>query len=280
MEQFDHINYERIATAIQYLKTHFKAQPKLDEVAKSVHLSPYHFQRLFTEWAGTTPKRFLQYISIEYAKEILQTKQSTLLETTHQTGLSSTGRLHDLFLKIEGMTPATYKNGGTTLNINYRFAESPFGLLLVASTDRGICHLAFVDEAATAFSTLQQRFPNATYTQQADALQDRALAFFEQDNTKIETLKLHLKGTAFQLKVWEALLKIPFGQLATYGHISYHIGNPNANRAVGTAVGANPVAFLIPCHRIIKSSGVIGNYRWGTVRKTAMIGWEAATVNE
>jgi AraC family transcriptional regulator of adaptative response/methylated-DNA-[protein]-cysteine methyltransferase len=274
MTEQQNINYKRIAEAIEYIKTNFKEQPNLDEVAKKIHLSPFHFQRLFSEWAGTTPKKFLQYTTVEYAKTLLKENQATLFETAHETGLSGTGRLHDLFINIEGMTPAEYKNGGKNLAINYSFAESPFGNILVASTAKGICYMAFTEEEAVAFSTMHNHFPNAHFRQMVDLIQQNALYIFTHDWTKLNQIKLHLKGTDFQLKVWQTLLKIPFGQLTTYGAIADKMENPNASRAVGTAIGSNPVAFLIPCHRVIQSSGILGGYMWGNTRKTAIIGWE------
>lgn len=276
MNEQQHINYNRIAEAIEYIKNNFKEQPNLDEVASKVHLSPFHFQRLFSEWAGTTPKKFLQYISIEHAKKLLTDKQATLFDTAFETGLSGTGRLHDLFINIEGMTPAEYKNGGNNLSVNYSFAESPFGNLIVASTQKGVCYMAFNDDEVNALNDLKLKFPNATFQRKLDLIQQNALFIFQNDWSKLPEIKLHLKGTDFQLKVWETLLKIPMGQLSTYGSIAEQIGNANASRAVGTAIGSNPVAFLIPCHRVIQSSGNIGSYMWGETRKTAIIGWESA----
>jgi AraC family transcriptional regulator of adaptative response/methylated-DNA-[protein]-cysteine methyltransferase len=266
------INYDRIAEAINYIKLNFKEQPNLDEVAEKVNLSPFHFQRLFTDWAGISPKKFLQYLSLEYAKNILKEKRATLFDTAFDTGLSGTGRLHDLFINLEGMTPAEYKNGGKALRINYSFAETPFGNVIVASTSKGICYMAFADDRDLAFIELQQQFPNAKYQQFADAMQQNALFIFRRDWSELAAIKLHLKGTAFQLKVWEALLKIPMGSLNTYGNIAQKIELPNASRAVGGAIGDNPVAFLIPCHRVIRSTGEFGQYHWGSTRKTAIIG--------
>lgn len=270
------LNYNRIAEAIDYIKSNFKTQPNLDEVAAKVHLSPHHFQRMFTDWAGVSPKKFLQYISVEHAKQVLKDRQATLFDAAYQTGLSGTGRLHDLFISIEGMTPGEYKNGGEFLNINYSFAETPFGSMIVASTPKGICYMAFADNEVDALSGLQSQFPNAKYRQMLDTIQQHALYIFTHDWSKLKDIKLHLKATAFQLKVWETLLKIPMGGLSTYGSIAEHIQSPKAYRAVGTAVGDNPVAFLIPCHRVIQAAGNIGQYHWGEIRKTAMIGWEAA----
>jgi AraC family transcriptional regulator of adaptative response/methylated-DNA-[protein]-cysteine methyltransferase len=272
----DITNYDRIATAIDYIRTHFKEQPDLNEVAGKIHLSPFHFQRLFTDWAGVSPKKFLQYLSIEHAKSMLQDKGATLFDTAFETGLSGTSRLHDLFIGIEGMTPGEYKNGGEALSINYSFAESPFGEIIVASTSKGICHLAFIDDRDKALAELKAQFPHAHYRQTVDLIQQNALYIFSQDWSSLSDVKLHLKGTPFQLKVWEALLNIPMGRLSTYSTISEAIGNPGASRAVGSAIGSNPVAFLIPCHRVIRSTGETGGYHWGNTRKRAIIGWEAA----
>jgi AraC family transcriptional regulator, regulatory protein of adaptative response / methylated-DNA-[protein]-cysteine methyltransferase len=274
------IHYNRIKTAIEYIHSNFTAQPTLEEIAEQVHMSPFHFQRLFTDWAGVSPKKFLQYISVEHAKQVLKTNTATLADAAYETGLSGTGRLHDLFISIEGMTPGEYKNGGESLKINYSFAESPFGEILVASTIRGICFLAFVEDRENAFRQLVDHFPKAKLVQMVDMHQQNALYIFTHDWSKLDQVKLHLKGTEFQLKVWQALLKIPFGALSTYGSIAGKIDNPSASRAVGTAIGSNPVAYLIPCHRVIQSSGVVGGYMWGPVRKTAIIGWEASKLGQ
>lgn len=278
METLNRIDYNRIAVAIDYLKANFKAQPSLDDIAEHVHLSPFHFQRMFKEWAGVTPKKFLQYLSVEYAKGILKDKQATLFDAAYETGLSGTSRLHDLFINIEGMTPGEYKNGGEELQINYSFAESPFGLLIVASTTKGICYMAFAENEQQAFEELRKSFPNAQYRQMLDMIQQNALYIFTQDWHRLSEIRLHLKGTPFQLKVWETLIKIPMGKLTTYGSIAAGMNNEKASRAVGSAVGDNPVAFLIPCHRVIRSTGEFGEYHWGSTRKTAMIGWEAAKI--
>src|SRR3990170_7379144 len=273
-------DYNRIAEAIQYINTNFKTQPTLEEVAQQIALSPFHFQRLFTEWAGVSPKKFLQYTTVAHAKKLLKQDAATLFETAIESGLSGTSRLHDLFINIEGMTPGEYKNGGENLSINYSYAESPFGFLLIASTPKGICNISFADDEQQALNNLMLRFPNASYKQMVDLVQQNALFIFTHDWSRLNQVKLHLKGTAFQLKVWETLLKIPMGKLTTYGSIARQIQVPNASRAVGTAIGDNPVAFLIPCHRIIQSTGVIGGYRWGAVRKTAIIGWESAYTDD
>lgn len=277
MRSQQELNYNRIADAIRFIKKNYRTQPKLEEIAEHINMSPFHFQRMFSEWAGTTPKRFLQYLNIEYAKKILKETHATLFDTACELGLSGTGRLHDLFINIEGMTPGEYKNGGLALNINYSFADTPFGKIIAASTDKGVCYMAFVDEGERrAFDHLRSIFPNAKYVLSPDTKQQHALSVFDRDWNRLEEIKLHLKGTEFQLKVWETLLKIPAGGLATYADLATKSGYNGACRAVGTAVGKNPVAFLIPCHRVIKATGEPGNYHWGKMRKNAIIGWEAA----
>ncbi len=273
----EQLNYARISDAITYIQNNFTKQPSFEEVAKAVNISPYHFQKMFTDWAGVSPKKFLQYITVQHARNILKQEGATLFDASFETGLSGTGRLHDLFISIEGMTPGEYKNSGKDLSLHYSFAETPFGQVLIASTPKGICHMVFANDKTKAFETLKQNFPNATFKQITDTLQQQALYIFtHKDWSKLNNIKLHLKASPFQLKVWETLLKIPFGKLSTYGAIARSINDPGASRAVGTAVGKNPVAFLIPCHRVIQSSGVLGDYHWGTVRKASIIGWEAA----
>jgi AraC family transcriptional regulator, regulatory protein of adaptative response / methylated-DNA-[protein]-cysteine methyltransferase len=270
-------DYQRIEKAIYYIKENFQQQPELEDVAKSVYLSPYHFQRVFKEWAGVSPKKFLQYISVEHAKNLLKQNLS-VSDATYETGLSSPGRLHDLFITIEGMTPGEYKNGGENLHINFSYAETPFGDVIIASTPKGICHIAFIQDETDDRNNLQQFFPNATLNQKTDLLQQNALKVFTDDWSNLSQIKLHLKATPFQIKVWQALLRIPFGGVRTYANLAKNIQLPNASRAIGTACGSNPVAYLIPCHRVIKSTGLIGEYHWGSTRKTAILGWEAAHV--
>ncbi|SPL69792.1 bifunctional transcriptional activator/DNA repair enzyme AdaA [Acinetobacter stercoris] len=273
--------FERIAQAIKYIQNNFKDQPNLEDIAKHIHLSPSHFQRLFSEWAGVSPKKFLQYISLEYAKKILkQNQHNSILDATFETGLSSTSRLHDLFIQIEGMTPAEYKNGGENLIINYQYAESIFGNVLIASTVKGICYLSFITSKREGLNDLSNKFPHARLIEQSDELQHNALALFSLEVNELSRIKLHLKGTDFQLKVWESLLKIPSGQLSTYARIAAEIENPKASRAVGSAIGSNPVAYLIPCHRVIQSTGILGDYHWGSARKAAIIAWEASKINQ
>jgi AraC family transcriptional regulator, regulatory protein of adaptative response / methylated-DNA-[protein]-cysteine methyltransferase len=270
-------NFERIKKAIEYINENFQQQPDLDAVAKEVYLSPFHFQRLFKDWAGVSPKKFLQFISLQRAKKLLE--HHTVTDAAYETGLSGSSRLHDLFINIEGMTPGEYKNGGSQLPIHYSFAETAFGYIIVASTPKGICHLAFADDEKIALQQLKDQFPNATFKQLVDKIQQNALFIFTQDWKDLSKIKLHLKGTAFQIKVWEALLKIPLGDVSTYSLIAGQINHPKASRAVGSAVADNPVAFLIPCHRVIRSTGAFGQYHWGATRKTAMLGWEAAKIS-
>ena len=213
MKTQESINYDRIAEAIEYMQVHFKEQPTLEKVAGEIHVSPFHFQRLFTDWAGVSPKKFLQYLTVDYAKNILKNKQRSLSDAAFDTGLSGTGRLHDLFIRIEGMTPGEYKNGGEQLAIQYSYAETRFGNILVASTKKGICHMAFSDNEQYALLELKEIFPNAHYKQVVDLIQQNALYIFTHDWSQIQEVKLHLKGTVFQIKVWETLLKIPMGRI-------------------------------------------------------------------
>lgn len=280
MKNSEQIHYEKVAEAITFIKENFQRQPNLNEIAENAAYSPAHLQRIFTEWAGTSPKKFLQYTSVEYAKRLLREEQATLFDAAFDTGLSSTSRLHDLFVNIEGMTPAEYKSGGKNLTVDYSFSNSPFGNVIVASTSKGICYLAFEDDNLLALTGLKNKFPNAAFREQTNIMQQNALRIFQNDQVKLREIKLHLKGTDFQLKVWESLLKIPFGKLSTYGKIAKELDNPNASRAIGTAIGNNPVAFLIPCHRVIQSTGKFEGYRWGTTRKTAIIGWEQAQIHK
>jgi len=268
------LDYQRIEQAIRFIRENFQDQPDLDVIAKQIHLSPFHFQRLFKEWAGVSPKKFLQFTSIEYAKQLLH-QQKTLATVSFETGLSGTSRLHDLFIQIEGMTPGEYQQGGKNLHIYYSHAETVFGNILIASTEKGICHISFVRESSD-LSDLTNRFPAAILEQKTDLHQQEALKMFRDDWSDLDKIKLHLKGTPFQIKVWNALLQIPMGSLKSYFDIAREIGDSKSSRAVGTAIGNNPVAYIIPCHRVITSSGNLGGYHWGIDRKTAIIGWESA----
>lgn len=272
------INYQRVAKAITYIKEHSTEQPQLEDIAKAVHLSPYHFHRMFKEWAGVTPKEFLQYISLKHAKKLLN-KNQTIEEVTFHTGLSSSSRLHDLFVSIEGMTPGEFKKEGQALDIRYHFSESPFGDMLIASTGKGICNLSFVKNRNKSIRELNDNWTNARITKGKDKHIRNLEEMITNDWQGLDKIKLHIRGTDFQIRVWEALLKIPAGKLASYSDVAQAIDNPGASRAVGSALARNPIAYLIPCHRVIKKVGGIGEYRWGNTRKTALIGWEAAQVS-
>jgi len=267
------IDYQRIEEAIRFIRKNFRDQPELDEIARHIHLSPFHFQRLFKDWAGVSPKKFLQYTSIEYAKQLLK-EQKSLSTVSFEAGLSGSSRLYDLFIHIEGMTPGEFKEGGRNLHINYGYAETVFGTILIGSTHKGICHLSF-DGIENDPSDIKKKFPHAVFELKSDAFQKQALKMFLDHPTDLEKIKLHLKGTVFQIKVWNALLQIPSGNLKSYMQIASEIGDPRASRAVGTAIGQNPIAYLIPCHRVITSTGNLGGYHWGVDRKSAIIGREA-----
>lgn len=268
-------HYDTIEKAIRFIRTNADENPSLEEIAKFVNLSPFHFQRVFTEWAGISPKKFLQYIHLTRAKDLIKDKTMTLLDTSVDVGLSSTGRLHDLFVKLEGMTPGEYKNGGINLLINTSYKDSLFGKVLIASTHKGICSIQFSDDKIAALSYLQENFPYAKFVNASNSQHDLALKQLTNPNSNLPEIKLHVKGTGFQMKVWEALLKIPMGKMYTYGSLASSIQMPTASRAVGSAIARNPIAFLIPCHRVIQSSGNIGEYRWNSDRKTAILAWEA-----
>lgn len=275
MEKQKIIDFERIRSAIEYIAVNYKEQPSLDDVAKHLNMSPFHFQRMFTEWAGISPKQFLQYISITHAKKLLEESVS-VFETAHEIGFSGTSRLHDLFINIEGMTPGEYKNGGKALSINYAFAETLFGKILIAATPKGICFLSFADDETGSLGILKKLFSNAEYNNRVDEHIQNVMRFFITDCKDFNGIRLHIKGTPFQIKIWETLLKIPRGNLVTYANIATTVDNSKAYRAVGTAIGQNPIAYLIPCHRVIQTGGILGQYHWGEARKAAIIGWEEA----
>ena len=270
-------DYLRIEQAILYLENHYKDQPSLDELAANIGLSEYHFQRLFTRWAGVSPKRFLQFLTKEGAKDLLD-RSENLLDTTHQIGLSSLGRLHDLFVNTEAVSPGEYKSRGAGVTIRYGIHPTPFGKCLIATTDRGICHLGFVQTSeGDAIDNL------VTDWKQAKMIEDhRSTAMLVEPIFDLgyrgQPLNVHLRGTNFQLKVWEALLQIPVGAVTTYDGIAERIGKPTATRAVGTAIGHNPIAVLIPCHRVIRKVGEFGDYRYGALRKKALLLRESSVI--
>lgn len=274
-------DYRRIADALGFVVDRFEDQPSLDDIAGHVGLSSFHFQRLFTRWVGLSPKKFLQALSLEEAKRRLE-EHGSVLDAAFDAGLSGPGRLHDLFVAHEALTPGEYKALGKGLEIRYGFHEGPFGQTLVMQAERGLCGLAFVDDRGHdgCFDDMASRFRDATLVQDAEATAPTMARLFVRPDEPVSEdqktpLRLLLKGTEFQIKVWQALLSIPPGTLTTYGAVANAMGMEGAAaRAVGTAVGANPISWLIPCHRVIRNSGMLGGYRWGLPRKLAMMGWE------
>jgi AraC family transcriptional regulator of adaptative response/methylated-DNA-[protein]-cysteine methyltransferase len=272
-------DYPLIEEAITYLEQNFRQQPTLDELGAHLGVSPFHLQRVFKRWAGISPKRFVQFLTVEHAKGLLE-ESRTVLDTAYESGLSGPGRLYDLFVTVEAVTPAEFRAKGAGLRIHYGFHPSPFGECLLASTERGICWLSFGDRAdrADSLTQLHEHWSGARLTERPDAtglLIDRVFPRAPDDGSA-RPLTLLVKGTNFQIKVWEALLKIPPGLICSYQDIAAQVGKPRGARAVGNAVAANPISYIIPCHRVIRKSGVIGNYRWNTARKRAIIGWESA----
>lgn len=264
-------DYRLIEQAIRFIEANAQRQPELDEIANAVGLSESHFQRTFTRWAGISPKRFLQFLTKENAKELLA-RSENLLDTTHQVGLSSLGRLHDLFVATEAVTPGEYKTRGAGVTIRYGIHASPFGACLVATTERGICHLGFVQTSeGDAIDNLVADWAQAKMIEDYRATAPLIEPIFDLSQRGKESLRLHLRGTNFQIKVWEALLTIPAGAATTYKRIAAQIGKPSALRAVGTAVARNPIAALIPCHRVLRKDGGFGNYRYGSARKKALL---------
>lgn len=274
--------YQQIARAIEHLTAHFRDQPSLSELADKANLSEFHFQRLFTEWAGVSPKKFSQYLTLEHAKNKLRSG-SPLIDVAHESGLSGTGRLHDLFVTIEGVTPGQFRQAGSGLVLSYGLFDSPFGRYVLGAINGKIALLHFLNDADEPEIILKTAWPEAMLRNEPNVVKPLADQIFpvmgEFSQLPTNSLPVLLRGSAFQLKVWEALLKIPEGQLASYDQIAEAIGQPTASRAVGTAIGSNPVGYLIPCHRVIKKTGLFGGYRWGSDRKQAMLGWEAARVD-
>ena len=263
-------DYRRVAAAIEYIDANVRAQPSLEEVADAAGLSPHHFHRLFRRWAGTTPKRLLQLLTLEDAKERLEASRP-VLSTAWDVGLSGPGRLHDLFVTLDGVTPGEFATGGRGLRVTYGLAATPFGAALIGRTDRGVCHLSFPDAVDDGIVVLGEEWPQAELHRDDAVAESLAGAIFEGDRPAI-----HVRGTNFQLKVWRALLAIPAGHVAAYGDVAEGLGRPDAVRAVAGAVARNRVAWLIPCHRVIRKVGAAGGYRWGTRRKRAMLAWESA----
>ncbi|OGO26955.1 MAG: hypothetical protein A2136_06830 [Chloroflexi bacterium RBG_16_54_11] len=271
-------DYARIEQVIYYLEKNASRQPTLGEIADSIHLSEYHFQRLFTRWVGISPKRFLQFITKENAKQLLA-KSASILDAAYQVGLSSPGRLHDLFVTWEAVTPGEYKLRGEGLTIYFGYHPTPFGEVLLGSTERGICHLSFAMPGGRvkALNSLQHDWPRAKLVEKPELTRPLvAQVFHRLSHPDGQPLHLYMSGSTFQLKVWEALLRIPTGSVVSYRDIASYLGEPGAARAVGNALAHNPVAVLIPCHRVIHSLGQFGNYHYGEQRKIALLGWEMA----
>lgn len=274
----EHINYRRIEEAIHFLEANFQRQPELDEVAEKVHLSPFHFQRIFADWAGISPKRFLQVLTVDFLKSKLLESRN-IVEAAEEAGLSSQSRVYDLFTTLEAVTPQEYKQKGDGLRIEYGFHETPFGIALIGVTERGICWLSFIntdEQPGAELEKMKEHWNNSVFHMNEKVTGPLAARIF--GGTPIAEKKLHVlvKGTNFQVKVWEALLRLPMGSVTTYQEIARSIQNPNALQAVGSAVGSNHIAYLIPCHRVIRKDGILGEYRWTPVRKKSMIGWEMA----
>jgi AraC family transcriptional regulator, regulatory protein of adaptative response / methylated-DNA-[protein]-cysteine methyltransferase len=275
-----HINYQRIEQAIKYLEQNFRQQPDLDEVAEKVHLSPFHFQRIFTEWAGISPKRFLQNLTVDFLKAKLN-ESKNILEAAEAAGLSSQSRVYDLFTTLEAVTPQEYKLKGAGIRIEYGFHDTPFGTCLIGVTERGICWMSFLTQDQDDRYALEEM---KSCWHQSIFHEDRELTgiFIQNIFGAGRNKKLHLfvKGTNFQVKVWNALLRVPTGNVSTYQDIASAIDNPKAVQAVGSAVGSNHIAYLIPCHRVIRKDGILGQYRWDSARKKGIIGWEMARAAE
>ncbi|MGE4318488.1 MAG: bifunctional transcriptional activator/DNA repair enzyme AdaA [Deferribacterales bacterium] len=269
-------DYERIEKAIKFIMEHADDQPDLESVARYLDLSPFHFQRLFKDWAGISPKRFLQYLTVEKAKKLL-TESRSVLDTAFEAGLSGPSRLHDLFVSTEAVTPGEYKSMGESLSIRHSFQKTPFGECLIAVTDRGVCGLSFTGDRGrdAELTALRDKWKNAVFSENTEEGRDTIEKIFARHGGARE-IKVFMKGTNFQIKVWTAVMNIPDGTFASYGRIAKEIGCPGASRAVGTALGQNSVGYLIPCHRVFRETGVISGYRWGADRKRAMIAYEAS----
>lgn len=273
-------DYARIEKAMAYMVAHAAEQPNLDTVAAQVHLSAFHFQRLFCRYAGISPKRFLQALTLERSKQLIQASTS-LLDIAHTLGLSGGSRLYDHFVQLEAVTPGEYKRQGEGVEIAYGVHETPLGSMFVAVTPRGICRMGFVDatNSEELLARLAKEWPLSTLHHDPDATRFAVAGLFNRSGDASAALSLHVTGTNFQIAVWRALLTIPEGQLASYSHIAQALGTPKSSRAVGNAVGANPIAVWIPCHRVIQQSGALGGYRWGLEKKQIVQAWELAKVN-
>jgi AraC family transcriptional regulator, regulatory protein of adaptative response / methylated-DNA-[protein]-cysteine methyltransferase len=279
MEKQTH-DYDLVKHTLAFISENWRDQPSLDTLADQAGLSPTHLQRLFTRWAGLSPKAFLQAVTLDHARGLLRDSAS-ILDASYELGLSGPGRLHDLFVTHEGMSPGIYKAHGRGLNIQYGFHDCPFGRALILITGEGLAGLAFADHGKekSALSDMTSRWPEATYVENQQATAAYAKRIFESERWQPDQpLKIVFIGSDFEIRVWETLLRIPFGKASTYSDIACHIGKPKAARAVGSAVGKNPISFVVPCHRVLEKSGGLGGYHWGLTRKRAILGWEAGAM--
>lgn len=276
-------DYDLVRRAIAFLSENWEAQPSLERLAAHLGLSPAHTQRLFKRWCGLSPKEFVQAVTIDHARNLLSGSAS-VLDAAYEVGLSGGGRLHDLFVDHEAMTPGDFKRRGEGLDIAYGFHDTPFGEALILATDRGVAGLAFVDEdkgqsRAEALSDMTSRWPRAQFVEATDRTASHSARIFDPARWSSEQpVRLVLIGTDFEIRVWQALLRIPMGRAVTYADIARHLGQPTASRAVGSAVGRNPISFVVPCHRVLRGDGQLGGYHWGLTRKRALIGWETGRV--
>jgi AraC family transcriptional regulator of adaptative response/methylated-DNA-[protein]-cysteine methyltransferase len=279
MEKQTH-DYDLVKHTLAFISENWREQPSLETLADQAGLSPTHLQRLFTRWAGLSPKAFLQAVTLDHARGLLRDSAS-ILDASYELGLSGPGRLHDLFVTHEGMSPGIYKAHGRGLNIQYGFHDCPFGRALILITSEGLAGLAFADHGKekSALADMTARWPEATYVENQQATAAYAKRIFESERWKPDQpLKIVFIGSDFEIRVWETILRIPFGKASTYSDIASHIGKPKAARAVGSAVGKNPISFVVPCHRVLEKSGGLGGYHWGLTRKRAILGWEAGAM--
>jgi AraC family transcriptional regulator of adaptative response/methylated-DNA-[protein]-cysteine methyltransferase len=270
-------DYEMVRQNLEWLREHWREQPTLDSLAERNGVSAAHLQRLFMRWAGLSPKAFVQALTIDHARKLLR-QSASVLDAAHEVGLSGPGRLHDLFVTLEGMTPGTYKAKGKGLQIRFGFHDCPFGRVLLMMTEQGICGLAFADpgKEPDALLDMRNRWPEASYVEDPSATAPQVVRIFSPAAwTAEKPVRIVFIGTDFETRVWQTLLKVPLGGATTYSDIAGHIGNPKASRAVGTAVGRNPISFVVPCHRVLGKSGGLCGYHWGLTRKQAILGWEA-----
>ncbi len=273
-------HYEKVEKAIRYINENLKTQPSLEEIANSVGLSPFHFQRLFRQWAGITPKRFLKFLTVSHAKQLL--KESSVLDVSFEMGLSSQSRLHDHFVTLEAISPGQFKSEGMNLKIEYGIGHSPFGYVFIGATIRGICQLSFIgkDNHQDSLDSLRHAWPNADFIENRSRIDTLSKKIFDLHRDSNKKFHLFVRGSNFQVKVWKSLLCIPAGKVFSYQRIADSITLPSGSRAVANAIARNPIGYLIPCHRVIRNTGIIGGYRWGSERKQAILGWEAANASQ